>query len=1473
MVISLRKGSEPLLACYSRRQGTMNVMESRRVMQRRPCYGFFSVLLISCLLILPDLTTAKLECDPSSDTKKADPDNPLSYLYCNLEGLFTKKSCPDGKRFNAERNECEPLEGHSRIAHDDPILSPQFQAPEDICGVGGIALTKLSSPVACNPSMDSCPDGYECTLYDRTGTSYCCQNPTQLRHANTEVTCANDQITFYEPLTGEARTCVLDSSGGSSSGASSACPVGFGCNLVGGTLTRCCGRDFGCPYNSAGFVNPHTGSYVSCTVGDEATCPEGFVCSYSGKFSGGVCCSDTSAAVNDACLGDTPLASPNPCSASDPCPNGYNCQNGRCCPAKGMCPTGSPLGGVTSCSVDNPCPNNYQCVSNNGQQYCCPAPEHVCNRPKDPGTACDFAQPAVIRYYFDESTGSCRSFRFSQCGGNANNFDTLEQCEGFCVTSQCPQGKPYRTGASNAACSPLTPATCPTGFSCMQPLFGLNHVCCSSEELSCRESVSAGTACFGSGVTVQRYHFNTETGSCEPFQFYGCHGSSNNFFTRQECEATCQLNIKGMCNGVSPLMDPNNQPQRCSPTNPCPAGNSCNLRGFCCPESENACTSPRSVGNVCSLYRPDTFWFYDTMAQECLPFTYNGCGGTTNRFTSKAACERICRDQMGECPKGMAIAEAYPGGGAQKCRLNLMTSCIAEGASCVLSSSNTPICCKSLAECPYNRQAYIIPGSDSHIACLPDDDTCPIGFECMQSSTVRNFFMCCSSEERNGFGAPFSSRKDGNPRGINTNTITRHRQASPGRCPSGLTSNGQRCVVNAIGGCPKGHICLGAGAHGVCCRGLPKCTVPRHKPYYFSGKQVLVCGDDQILCPDKTTCMESTIDGVEICCQPTNKFSALSSASNSIPRCRDQHIPYFELGSRDPMTCDETSAGNECPEDYECSRASDENYYCCPAWEKCPRGASPFLVAGTRKPMGCNILANNCPEGYACEGPKDRAVCCKAKASSAQCPGNRRPFLYARKPLVCPPGSNKCPDGYTCTGSSAGNIHLCCSNDEIRQDCPNGAAYGNPFTGQKVICNPAMNSCPTGYICRRSSSTADFVCCASDPLSNLERRFEGYCPPGQIPYLTVNSIEPPTCHMALSPCPTSAPYQCIYSAEKQNSYCCTPTSSAQLTVAFRSRGNVQLHPGMKQPEVTNNQPPVEEQIDLLSSATLPPALPGAPISGCPPQSQPLLNSETRTPHPCSTMSKCPEGFTCYSNYPDGRNAQCCTTMPSQAPVESQNDASPAKQEPIRACPAGFVKIGEVCKRMFYVGQPGCSSNEQCQSVSNNTYCEKGYCRCPENKLIHSGECVASCPEGYVHIAGRCHDLTTIVFMDSVEDRANGTIGGYCTETVVVEDQCLVENSYCNERSITCHCKPGFELKMDFENKDDKGACIKVEDSKYEDEGTPAADEGVPNEIELSKLPEFFIIEASADAAEIEGSGELTELLFSDPASFLQIVDA
>ncbi|CAG7824316.1 unnamed protein product [Allacma fusca] len=44
----------------------------------------------------------------------------------------------------------------------------------------------------------------------------------------------------------------------------------------------------------------------------------------------------------------------------------------------------------------------------------------------------------IPAFYFDKSLGACKFFSYGGCQGNANNFDTREDCEELCVEGQEP---------------------------------------------------------------------------------------------------------------------------------------------------------------------------------------------------------------------------------------------------------------------------------------------------------------------------------------------------------------------------------------------------------------------------------------------------------------------------------------------------------------------------------------------------------------------------------------------------------------------------------------------------------------------------------------------------------------------------------------------------------------------------------------------------------------------------------------------------------------------------------------------------------------------------------------------------------------------------------------------------------------------------------------------------------------------------
>ncbi|CEF70412.1 Proteinase inhibitor I2, Kunitz metazoa domain and Chitin binding domain and EB domain and Cysteine-rich repeat and Lustrin, cysteine-rich repeated domain-containing protein [Strongyloides ratti] len=1361
-------------------------------------------------------STIALQCNPTESIKKVNPEDPYSYLYCNLEGIFTIKMCNPGSMFNTEKAECETIN-----RNDDPLLQPQNQAPDDICN-GGIPLTRLSAPVICNPSISSCPDGYICNIYSKTGTAYCCKNPNFETEENKDILCPGNQVTYFDD-NALPKTCLLNKKG--------SCPSGFGCTLIGDTTTRCCGQSFGCPTNSAGLVNSMTGGFTGCDMNDKKSWPHGFICKKSNMFNNNILCSDTSTISNNVCNSGIPLKRKIKCSKRYPCPIGFSCENETCCPMFFECPVGEPLNkGIMKCSYDEPCPDGFDCVTSNDVTYCCPSSVFVCNLPKENGFKCNNNASLTLRYYFDRYSGTCKMFKFTQCGGNSNNFKTKNECENFCQYTQCHKGGiPHRQFAANTYCSTLINQninTCPFGYTCTDSILNSNAICCPIKEDTCNEVVTAGIACFNSNTSFLRFYYDSEEKKCKPFHFFGCNGNNNRFLSINECEETCVLTFANVCNGMAPLIAPNHELAECSDDFPCPDGYICNNGGNCCPEPQLACQTHVSLGSTCSKYKAEKAWYWDDEHAECKQFLFNGCGGSPNRFFSKSACLEACTKPVGECPSGMNPYRSE--GMVQECTLNIASSC-PSGYSCVTSTAGVPICCQSVAKCPAPRKAYIIPGSDSFVACTPESNTCPRNYDCIESDKVNGFFLCCSSS---------STKKGLNIGGQSTRTLPlRQKVGERLTCPDNLENNGIKCKINGKNVCENGYTCMGSGLNGVCCKGIPTCK--RNLQAVLLGpKQVQLCGKGLVGCPRGSACAISSIKGVNVCCK-TNTF--FGNKGSLVPKCKGNKIPFYELGSRTAKSC-EIGIKNTCPKDYICQETSDDEFHCCPSPDQCPNKGVAYIING--KALACNIDVNNCPSGYKCEGDPDTAICCKRPLDGSSCPDNRKAYTMAGRPLVCPKGSKTCPNGYSCISSLMDDkIHVCCEDGPINKlnlqpNCYQGEPYKDLFTQSIKECTREFNTCPVGYDCDESTIKGKWICCSTKLIN---KQYEGYCPIGQIPYVGMNSPEPPSCHMTLTPCPTSGAYTCVYSAQKQNSYCCAPLESA-----------VFLSPNKNIP-LPNNEDNFNSNIDEEI--------------GCPTGSKPLL--EFGMPKRCSVLDVCPIDYVCKQNKHDSSVWQCCSNIiiiksnnygnenslinlnnnqfnqfggnnfygnedSSIIPNNNMNFMSPLKggQLVLRAgmsssdveeldaskgCPNGFSAINNKCKKMYYLGQRGCQIDEQCSLTTQYAYCNKEYCACPHDKLIYNAKCVENCPLGFLNIAGRCHDITTVMLMDSVDERKNGTIGGFCLDTVVADEQCLVKNSFCSEKSITCQCKPGYELEVNFDNINDKGSCTEFKESKFTQE--------------------------------------------------------
>ncbi|NWQ75566.1 TFPI1 inhibitor, partial [Columbina picui] len=202
-----------------------------------------------------------------------------------------------------------------------------------------------------------------------------------------------------------------------------------------------------------------------------------------------------------------------------------------------------------------------------------------------------------MRYYFNIQSRECEIFEYGGCHGNENNFLTLEECQKTCVvTGQYPFSYP------------------PISFSFTSPNFCFHE----KDPGICRGYFS-------------RYFYNKETNICEVFKYGGCLGNQNNFKNLEECQTTCQ----GNCKLFSSLFLVLFLYKQCL----------LSLTLFFLvflepPPIPSLCMTPMDRG-LCRA--KELRFFYNYSTGRCHPFSYSGCGGNENNFTSRKSCLRICK--------------------------------------------------------------------------------------------------------------------------------------------------------------------------------------------------------------------------------------------------------------------------------------------------------------------------------------------------------------------------------------------------------------------------------------------------------------------------------------------------------------------------------------------------------------------------------------------------------------------------------------------------------------------------------------------------------------------------------------------------------------------------------------------------------------------------------------------------------------
>ncbi|XP_049450195.1 tissue factor pathway inhibitor a [Epinephelus fuscoguttatus] len=155
--------------------------------------------------------------------------------------------------------------------------------------------------------------------------------------------------------------------------------------------------------------------------------------------------------------------------------------------------------------------------------------KNPCHLPEAPGPC----RGLLTRYFFDSESQQCKHFFYGGCFGNANNFRSMEECQAKCQNPAKPTKAP-EVHTHSARKSAVQPTTVTGALAVNQPQVQGNDTDLAPKEL-CFRPVDRGTC---NGVE-RRFAFNPKTKRCQMFHYSGCGGNENNFMHRKDCIKKC----------------------------------------------------------------------------------------------------------------------------------------------------------------------------------------------------------------------------------------------------------------------------------------------------------------------------------------------------------------------------------------------------------------------------------------------------------------------------------------------------------------------------------------------------------------------------------------------------------------------------------------------------------------------------------------------------------------------------------------------------------------------------------------------------------------------------------------------------------------------------------------------------------------------------------------------------------------------